>query len=271
MANIITRSDAQALIDEQVASEIIQGVTKKSFILSAAKKLQNMTSNKTKLRVLDSLPVAGFVEGDTGLKPTSKVDWSNKYITAEEIAVIIPIPENVLSDASYDIWGQIKPLIIEAFGKVIDGAVLNGTNAPASWGSGLIAEITAAGNVVNYSADDTLYKQIDDAMVKVEEDGFVPTAVVGGVGLRSGFRNMVDTLGQPIKGTEIDSIQRYFVDNGSWDTTKAKILVGDFDNLVYAIRQDVTYKVLDQAVISDAEGKVLYNLAQQDMVALRVV
>lgn len=271
MANMITRTDAQALIDEQISNEIIQEVTKKSFVLSAAKRLQNMTSDKTKLRVLDSLPVAGFVSGDTGLKPTSKVDWSNVYLTAEEIAVIIPIAENVLNDASYDIWGQIKPLVVEAFGKVIDGAILNGTNAPLSWGSGIIAAITSAGNVVPFNAQETLYTQIDKAMVLVEEDGFVPNAIVGGVGLRSGFRNMLDTSGQPIKGTEIDSINRYFVDNGAWDNTQAKLIAGDFSNLVYAIRQDITYKVLDQAVISDADGKVLYNLAQQDMVALRVV
>ena len=271
MANMITRSGAEALIDVQVVNEIVQGIVSESMVLKHAKRLPNMTSKQTRLRVLDSLPLAGFVSGDTGLKQTSSVSWKNKYLNVEEIAVIIPISEAVLDDASYDIWGEIKPRIVEAFGKVIDSAVLFGTNKPASWEDGLVVQATTAGNTIPYVANDTLYARIDKAFAKVEEDGFVPNKVLGSVKLKSGFRNMVDSIGQPIKGTEIDSVAKDFVTNGSWDEDKADFIVGDFNNLVYAIRQDITYKVLDQAVITNAEGGVELNLAQQDCVALRCV
>jgi HK97 family phage major capsid protein len=267
----ITRNDGEALINEQVVNEIQTAIVQKSAILQNARKLPNMTSNVTKMSVLDALPVGGFVSGDTGLKTTSNVEWKNVYINAEEIAVIIPIAEAVLDDADYDIFEQIKPLVIENFGKIIDAAIISGTDAPQSWGAGLINRIRNSGNTVAYNGTDTLYEQIDAAMAKVEANGFTPTVVLGGVGLKSGFRNMTDTTGQPIKGTEIDSITKVTVSNGAWGSDNAKFIVGDFSNLVYAIRQDMTFKVLDQSCITDSDGKVLYNLAQQDMVAIRCV
>lgn len=104
-ADIIDRSGTDALIPEQTSREIIQGVTEQSTVLAMGRKLPNMSSNRTVMPVLDMLPVAYFVNGDTGRKKTTKMMWGKKKIYAEEIAVIVPIPEAVLDDANYDIWG----------------------------------------------------------------------------------------------------------------------------------------------------------------------
>lgn len=61
------------------------------------------------------------------------------------------------------------------------------------------------------------------------------------------------------------------VKNGAWDATKAVLLAADWSKFVVGIRQDMTYQLFDQGVISNADGKVLYNLMQQDAKALRVV
>ncbi len=271
MANI-TRTDVDALIETQVASEIFEGVVKESKALSMFKRLPNMTSDKTKIRVLDTLPVAYFVDEtkNNGRKNLTKMAWESKYINAAELAVIVPIKENVLNDTSIDIWAEVKPRIVEAFGRKIDNAIFNGVDKPADWREGLIPSIVAAGKEVTETGE--LYSDINDVMTEVEESGYNVTGLVGGVGLKGKFRMMTDKNGQPLNATEIGSLNRAYLDNGAWNKTLSTLIAGDFNQAVYSIRQDVTYKVLDQAVIQDpSSGEILYNLAQDDMVALRVV
>ena len=268
----ITRTDVDALIETQVANEIFDSVVKTSKALSLFKRLPNMTSDKTKLRVLDSLPIAYFVDEtkNNGRKNLTKMAWENKYINAAELAVIIPIKENVLNDASIDIWGEVKPRIVEAFSRKIDNAIFNGVDKPADWRAGLIPSIVAAGKEVTETGE--LYSDINDVMTEVEESGYNVTGLLGGVGLKGKFRMMTDKNGQPLNTTEIGSLRREYLDNGAWNKELSTLIAGDFNQAVYSIRQDVTYKLLDQAVIQDpSSGEILYNLAQDDMVALRVV
>ena len=50
------------------------------------------------------------------------------------------------------------------------------------------------------------------------------------------------------------------------------MISGDFSQLAYSIRQDITFKLFDQGIIQDPDtGDILYNLMQNDMVALRAV
>lgn len=279
--DIIDRTGAEALIPEQLSNEIIQGAVEESAVLAMGRKLQNMTSKQYRMPVLDMLPTAYFVNGDTGVKQTTKAAWDKKYINAEEIAVIVPIPEAVLDDADYDIWGEIKPRITEAFGKVIDSAVLFGTNKPSTWRDGIVATATSAGSVVKATSD--LYTDImgeNGVIAKVEESGFFVTGHMADISMRAKLRGLKDTTGQPIFKTDLQTGTNYTLDgsgmmfprNGSFDKSQALMITGDFSQLVYSIRQDITFKLLDQAVIQDpTSGEITYNLAQNDMVALRAV
>ena len=266
---MISRSD---IIEStpQISNEISQGVVQNSKILPLMTRLPNMTKSKESFPVLSMLPDAYWVSGDTGLKGTTKMAWENKFLYAEEIAVVVPIPEAVLADSDYDIIGQAKPRIIEAFQKKIDEAIVLGKNKPARFREGLIASIINAGHAVAPSTNN-LYTQISQAMGKVEEDGYDVNGLVGGVALKQAFREgLLDTTGQPLSsGSEVMSLNKGYVNNGAWDNTLAKFIVGDFSQAVFAIRQDVEFKLFTEGVVTDNSGNIIYNLMQQDMVALR--
>ena len=282
--NLIDRTGAEALIPEEVTKNIIQGAVAQSATLSQFRRLPNMASNRQSMPVLDMLPEAYFVNGDTGQKKTTKLEWSKKYIYAEEIAVIVPIPEAVLDDAAsngYDIWGEVTPRIQEAFGKVIDEAVLFGTNKPSTWEDGIVEQAIEKGNYVTSTGD--LFKDVfaeDGVIAKVEEDGFEGSGVISAITMKGKLRGLRDDNKQPLFVRDLresstpyalDSMPLFFLKNGAWDDEKATMLVGDMSQAVYSIRQDVTYKLLTEGVIQDSNGDIAYNLAQQDMVALRVV
>ena len=64
----------------------------------------------------------------------------------------------------------------------------------------------------------------------------------------------------------------YFPKNGAFDPAKALMILGDFSQGVYSIRQDITFKVFTEGVVQDPGTKeIVYNLMQNDMVALRAV
>lgn len=283
VTDMIDRTGAEALISEQVANEIIQGVAEQSAVLRMGKKLPNMSKKKYRMPVLDMLPVAYWVNGDNGFKQTSKMQWKNKYIVAEELAVIIPIPEAVLDDADYDIWGEVKPRAIEALHKKIDGAILFDVEKPDTWRDGIVVGAESAGNIVTLAAGDNLYDKImgeDGVIAKVEEAGFFTTGHMADITMRAKLRGLKDENGQPLFKSDMQGATSYALDgapmdfprNGAFDKSKALMISGDFSQLVYSIRQDVTYKVLTEATIVDPSTKeVIYALAQQDMVALRIV
>lgn len=280
---MIDRSGANALIPEPITKEIIQGAVEQSAVLKMGRRLPNMSSKTQTLNVLDMLPMAYWVDGDTGFKQTSKMAWDKKKIYAEELAVIIPIPEAVLDDADYDIWSEVRPRIVEAFGKKIDDAILFGVNKPSTWRDDLLTTATKAGMVVTEGTGKDLYQDIfgvGGVIAKVEESGFDVNGIMAAVQAKAKLRALTDTTNRPLFVSDMHNANSYALDgvsmefpmNGAFDPSKALMIAGDFSQLTYAIRQDVTYKLLTEATIVDPSTKeVVYSLAQQDMVALRAV
>jgi len=285
---LVTRTGATALIPEDYVHEIQKGVAEGgSTALAKMRRLQNMSRAQLRMPVLSALPTAYFVTGSSGSsapakKQTTNIEWENKYVYGEEVAVIVPIPQDLLDDVDYDIWGEVKPAVVEAFGVTIDAAIYHGTNAPASWPDDIVTAATAAGNVVADGTGDDLYDDIlseGGVFAAVEDDGYVVDGIVAHPTMQAKLRGLRDENGQPIFKRDkmqektayaLDGVGMEFVRNGAFDDTAALMVAGQWDKMVWSMRTDMTYTILTEAVIQDpSTGEITYNLAQQDMVALR--
>ena len=281
--NIVSRTNAQALIPEVVSNDILGGLNNQSAALKLFRQVR-MATNQTRMPVLSALPTAYFVSPtDTGLKQTTEAAWSNKYLNVEELAAIVPIPEAVLDDATFDVWGSIMPLLTDAIARVLDAAVFFGTNKPSTWGGAIVTDATTAGNVVNRSVGTPrtdkagLSGYFSDALAQVEADGFDSNAAVANTIYKGMLRNTRDANGNllaEVSPNNIYGVPVLYPMRGLWPasaTGAAEAVVVDFTQAILGIRQDITYKLLTESVITDGSGVIQYNLAQQDMVALRVV
>src|SRR5215831_14466679 len=143
--SIISRTNTAALIPEEYSQEVLKRLPTASAALSLFRHV-TMSRQQYRMPIMAALPVAYFVTGDTGLKQTSEQQWANKYLNAEEIACIVPIPEKVLEDAAFDIWTEVTPFVIEAIGRALDGAIFLGINKPGSWPAAIATVATEKGN-----------------------------------------------------------------------------------------------------------------------------
>ncbi|MGB4801565.1 MAG: phage major capsid protein [Anaerolineae bacterium] len=280
---MVSRVDAGALIPEDAAREILNGVIEGSAIMRMGFRAPDMARAQRRVPVLSTLPTGYFVNGDTGLKQTTSAAWANKYFNAEEIAVVIPISKAVLDDTDYDLWAQIKPLLVAEFGRVFDAAVLFGTNAPASWPDDLLTGATAAGNTITAGGvgadlyDDLL--GVGGVISLAEADGYMVNGHIAALAMRAMLRGLRSTDGTPLfvrsmQGSntyELDGSPIIFPLNGAMDAAQALMFSGDWSKVVWTLRQDMTYTIATEGVISGDNGAIVLNLFQQDSVALRAV
>jgi HK97 family phage major capsid protein len=276
--NIIARDDVGGLIPTESATAIIQSLTAQSVALATFRRAV-MPRGVTEMPVLSVLPVAYWVSGDTGLKQTTEVNWDNVTLNARELAVIVPIPQAVVDDATIDLWAEIRPRIAEAFGAKIDAAALFGSDSPSGWDDSIAEQAIAAGNT--YAVGDSggdISLDISNTWALVEEDGFDVNVQWARRRMRSRLRGLRDENGQPIFQNALDRTtpasvygeDLLYVSNGAWDDDYAMV-VGDRNAAIIGVRQDITYKVFTEGVISDDSGNVVLNLMQQDAIAMRAV
>ena len=282
--DLITRTDVPIPTEE--VGELLKVMPEESVLLKRARR-QPMSTKTVKQTIMTTFPDAYWVDGDTGLKQTTKQSFSQPTMTAEELAVIAVVPDAVIDDSSLPIWETLRPYLAEAIGRKVDQAAIYGIDKPSTWPLALVPGAIAAGvitpgNLAATPADERkdAGQLVADLGLKMARDagarlsGLIAQAGTGWEldRIRDADRRPIyDGVAGALRGVPFDELK-----NGAWSDvgtgdTAVPLIGVDWSQVYIGIRQDITVKMLDQAVISNAEGKVIFNLAQQDAKALRVV
>ena len=282
--DLVTRTDVPIPTEE--VGELLKVMPEESVLLKRARR-QPMSTKTVKQTIMTTFPDAYWVDGDTGLKQTSKQSFAQPTMTAEELAVIAVVPDAVIDDSSLPIWETLRPYLAEAIGKKVDQAAIYGIDKPTSWPLALVPGAIAAGVITPGNLAATPADQRKDAGQLVADLGLKMARDAGanlsGLIAQAGTaweldrirdadrRPIYDGITGALRGVPFDELK-----NGAWSPvgtgdTSVPLIGVDWSQVYVGIRQDITVKMLDQAVISDADGKVIFNLAQQDAKALRVV
>jgi HK97 family phage major capsid protein len=275
----ISRAELSTLIEEAYSATLLQSAAAESVALNAFRRV-DMGTRVTNLPVLATLPEASFVAesatDSAGVKPTAEVTWANKQLVAEEIAVIVPIHENAVDDATVDVLEQITIEAGAAIGRKLDAATMFGVDKPASWVSPALYQAAVAANqrviVGDVEDGEDLAGSILMAAELVDEAGWDPSVVAGPRGLRYRIANVRNVDGTPIFNTTVNGgpstgsihgMDAAWVNSRVWNRALAEAFVIDPDRVLVGVRQDISVKFLDQATVGGI------NLAERDMVALR--
>ena len=261
------RADVAGVIPTEASNQIVADAPKSSIVLTYGRRVA-MGSKDSSVPILSAFPVAYWVNpADTGLKQTSEFAIGLKSLTAEELAVIVVIPITVEEDSSVDLWAVARPLLAEAVGKTLDDAVLNGTNAPASFtDANIIAKADAAGNEVVY--DPAKPAESASALLgALEADEYRANAIVSQLSMANAAR--VSLMSDISAGMTENNWWGVPVEYRSFTPTNTLAVAGDWSRAVVGIRQDIRFEMFSEGVIQDGAGAIQFNLLQQDLRAIR--
>lgn len=256
-----------------ISDEIIGMAVRGSSILRLSKVEMMESDNKT-FSVMKKGVGAYWVK-EAGRIKNSTPEWEFPKMTAEKIAVIIPVTKEKINDTTIDVFGVLRPYIAEAFYETIDSACLFGIDSPFE--NNIYDIVSATGQAVSLGTNAKLDLDISDVMAAVEKKGFDVDGFVAGLDFKNQLRKLRDGDGNQLYVEGVDRRQLYslpieFNRANSWDATKALAIAGEWKYSVVGIRDELQYEVLRESTlfnITTSDGKPM-SLAENDLIALKI-
>lgn len=243
----------------EISKEVIKNVINQASILKVCK-MEPMGSDKKTIPHLTDTGAATWVKEGESIGTTIPT-FEYPQLQACKLGVIIPITNEKINDSVSSVMEEVKQAMADAFATAIDKACIFGIDSP--FDTNLVDAIGTQKIVSSGACDD----DISNCMGLVEDNKYNCSDILMGLSQKKIIRilaNASTNKGAISLNSVFETPIEYVRD---WDDTKAISITGDFSKAIIGTREDIEYKVLDQATI--VSGDETINLAQRDMIAIK--
>jgi len=275
--------DAQAglLIPEELRAEVLR-IKETQYGLARREMFYLPFSGPGNTRVIPSLgtSVSVFWTLEGGKKKSTQPKFNVVTQTLKKLAAIVPMTEEILEDSAVDLKSLLGQLFAEATAKEEDVQFFAGIGSP--W-TGVLNN----GDVEFVELDVPAADMDADALLDLQDK--CPTGSQDGA--KYYFHRTVLSVIRKLKGTDGQYIYQApgaglpgTIWNKPYETSDAFPALADIEDgdafvlygnlkqtCIFGDKQQLRVKLLEEATITDTDDQTLINLAEQDMVALRIV
>lgn len=269
MPGPITEADLSGFIPEEFARTIITETEQTSVVLQLGNRIP-MGTKTYNFPVPKSFPEAEWTAGAGARKPVTSFSVSTDQMTAEEMAAVVLIPDQLLEDSDFNVWSYVQPKLVEAFAAKLDDTILWGDDAPATFPAGGVA---AAATAVPGGRD--AVENINLALSAIETQGLNPSGATADIAVRGALRGVRDDNGALLLGpgqtggNDVGTIYGLPVQYRAFEAeATGDFIVGSWQYLFVGMRQDLRFRFsTDGTIVTNGET---ISLFQDNYTALKV-
>lgn len=264
--NVLVSQKKDGTLHKEFTDIIMKEVAQNSLVMQLGQ-YQEMEGEQEKTVYVQTDGISAYWVNETEKIKTDKPEVVPVTLKAHKLGIILVTSREALNYTWKKFFEDMKPQIVEALYKKIDEAGLLGHDTP--FANSVAKAAKDANKVIGGELTYDNILKVEDALFDADVE---PNAFVSKIQNRSALREARDGNNVSIydkSANTIDGITT--VDMKSSQFLKGDLLAGDFDNLIYGVPYNISYKISEEGQIStitNADGTPI-NLFEQEMIALR--
>lgn len=262
--------------DTYVQNAFVRGIDRQSAVAALAR-IRQVSGKREQYTEYVGRPTAAFV-AEGADKAATGAEYAQVTLDIKKIASIVMYTEELIEDATVDPTILVNQDVRAAFADLIDSHAL-GMSHSGTVSTQFNSSLTSTSTTVEYDATkpDNIATAISSAMATIQGNGYTPSGVILANDAPAVLRAARDTLGRPLFTSGFDAAPTDLYGLGLRISTnlrpfsatagagKVVGIVGDFNQCLLGVRNDIRVKFSDQATVNVSGTD--HRLWQQNKVA----